>query len=180
MVQLLDSAGVEAREVSRRRIDLLWALAVGALALHNAEELLLGLTGWIAEHPWMPGRALHGDQAQFAISLAIVTAAVLAIAVVAVTTRAEWSAGALVGVAWALIINAGSHLLMTTVSWSLMPGTVSGALVLLPLGLLIVRTLQPMRWTTVSVLLAAFAAAMLVFGSLVIAAVLTTVLDAAR
>lgn len=180
MVRLLDSAGVEAREVSRRRIDLLWALAVGALVLHNAEELLLGLTGWIAAHPWMPGRALHGDQAQFAIALAIVTAAVLAVAIVAVTTRAEWSTGALLSVAWALIINTGSHLMMSAMSWSLMPGTVSGALVLLPLGLLITRTLPPMRWTTMSVLMTVVAAAMLVFGSLVIAAALTTLLEAVR
>ena len=180
MVRLLDSAEVEAREVSRRRTDLLWTLAVGALVLHNAEELLFGLTGWIAEHPWMPGRALHGDQAQFAIALAIVTAAVLAIAIVAVTTRAGWSTGALLSVAWALIINAGSHLMMSAMSWSLMPGTVSGALVLLPLGLLIARTLPPMRWTTPSVLMTVVAAAMLVFGSLVIAAVLTTLLEAVR
>lgn len=180
MVRLLDSAEVATREVTRRRTDLLWALAVGALVLHNAEELLFGLTGWIAEHPWMPGRALHGDQAQFAIALAIVTAAVLAIAIVAVTTRAGWSTGALLSVAWALIINAGSHLMMSAMSWSLMPGTVSGALVLLPLGLLIARTLPPMRWTTMSVLMTVVAAAMLVFGSLVIAAALTTLLEAVR
>lgn len=180
MVQMLDSVDIETRAVPRRRLTLLWALSVGALALHNAEEWLFGLTGWIAGHPWMPGRALHGDQAQFALALVMVTAAVFAIAVIAVATRAAWSEGALVAVAYALMVNAGSHLVVSVASWSLMPGVVSGALVLFPLGLFMLRTLPPLRWTTLSLVVTAAAAVTMVMGSLLLAAALTAVFGAVR
>ncbi|WP_147918128.1 HXXEE domain-containing protein [Ruania zhangjianzhongii] len=170
MTKMLKSAEANPRAVTPRRLGLLWALMVSGLALHNAEEWLFGLTGWMADHPWLPGRSLHGDQAQFAIALAIVTAAVLVIALIAVATRARWSEGVLVSVAYALMINAGSHVVLSVVSWSLMPGTLSGALLLLPLGLLVVRSLPVMPWTTTSLVLTVVAAVVLVMGSLAAAA----------
>lgn len=71
-------------------------MTIIAVALHNAEEWLLGMTGWVAAHPWMPGRFLHGNQQQFGLALVIVTVAVLVIGVIAVSTRARWSAETLV------------------------------------------------------------------------------------
>ncbi|WP_169513974.1 HXXEE domain-containing protein [Agromyces subbeticus] len=148
------------------------------MAVHNAEEWLLGMTGWVAARPWMPGRFLHGDQQQFGVALVIVTAAVLTIGVIAVSTRAKWSAETLVCVAYALIINAGSHLLFSVVSWSLMPGVISGLFVLLPLGLIIVRTLPPVRWSTSAVVTTVIAAVGIVAGSLLIAAALAPIIPA--
>ncbi|MGO2050658.1 MAG: HXXEE domain-containing protein [Microbacterium sp.] len=148
-----------------------------ALAVHNGEEWMSGLTGWIAEHPWMPGRALHGDHAQFGLALVIVTAAVLTIAVIAVASRARWSAEALVCVAYALIINAGSHLVISVLSWSPMPGVVSGSILLLPLGLVIVRTMPPLRWTVPTVVTTVLSAVVLVAGSLLVAAVLAPMIS---
>lgn len=180
MAQVLDSADAEIARVPGRRLALLWALVVVGLALHNAEEWVFGLTGWIGEHPWMPGGSLHGDQAQFGLALVLVTAAVLATAVTAVASRAAWSEATLVSIAYAVIVNAGSHLVMSALSWSLMPGAVTGALVLLPIGLLVTRSLPPMRWTTVSLAITIAAAVVLVLGSLVIASALTTALGALR
>lgn len=165
----------DTQELLRPRLQSFWLLVVVGLALHNVEEGLLGLTGWVASHPWMPGRGMHGEQAQFVLALAMVTAVVLAIAVVAVMRRTRWSAGALTAVAWAFIINASSHLVLSLTSWSVMPGTVSGVLVLLPLGLLIVHTLPSTRWSTMSVIGTTIAAVGLVMGSLVLAASLTSV-----
>ena len=163
---------------SQRRLAAFWTVAIVAVALHNTEEWLLGMTGWVAAHPWMPGRFLHGDQQQFGLALVIVTAAVLAIGVIAVWTRAKWSAETLVCVAYALIINAGSHLVISAVSWSLMPGVISGVLVLLPLGLIIVRALPPVRWSTSAVVTTVIAAVAIVGGSLLIAAALAPIISA--
>ncbi|HEY6737806.1 MAG TPA: hypothetical protein VI076_03080, partial [Actinopolymorphaceae bacterium] len=80
---------------SRGRLAVLWWTAVGALALHNAEEGLLNLTGWVADtirHPWFPLRALHGDQTTFTLALGLVTLAVVVLAAVAVGLRPRWSA----------------------------------------------------------------------------------------
>ncbi|MGL3150519.1 HXXEE domain-containing protein [Microbacterium sp. A82] len=178
MVQNVDSAGTKPELPTQTRLAALWAATIVALALHNAEEWLLGLTGWIAAHPWMPGRSLHGDQAQFGLALLLVTAAVVTIAVIAVSTRAEWSAEALACVAYALLINAGSHLVISVASWSLMPGVISGLFILLPLGLIIVRTLPPVRWTVSTVVMTVIAAVAIVMGSLLIAATLAPIISA--
>ena len=170
MGQTLSDTEVKPRAVTPRRTGVLWVLTVSAVALHNVEEWLLGLTGWIADHPWLPGRFLHGNHVQFAIALAMVTAVVLVIALIAVATRARWSEGVLVSVAYALMINAGSHLVLSVLSWSLMPGTFSAALLLLPLGLLIERSLPVVHWTATSLVLTIVATVGLVIGSLAAAA----------
>lgn len=164
------------RPLKGLRLAGLWVAAVAALALHNAEEWLLDLTGWIADHPWLPGRSLHGDQAQFALALLIVTAIVLVIAVIAVVAKPKWSAEVLVCVAYALIINAVSHLVVSAASWSLMPGAITGTLVLLPLGVIVVRSLPPVPWTVASVVITVIAALAVVFGSLALAAVLAPII----
>lgn len=158
---------------SPRLLAGLWMLTVAALALHNAEEWWLRLTEWIADHSWMPGGALHGDQVQYGLALIIVTAAVLAIAIVAVVTRAPWSSAVLVCVSYALIINAASHLALSVASWDLMPGTISGILLLVPLGLFIIRTLPPIPWSVSSAVTIALAAIGIIIGSLLLAAALT-------
>lgn len=178
MVQNVGSASTKTALLTQKRLAALWAAAVGALAVHNAEEWFFGLTGWIAKHPWMPGRFLHGDQAQFGIALLIVTAAVFAIAVIAVASKAKWSADTLTCVAYALIINAGSHIAISVASWSLMPGVISSVIVLLPLGLIIVRTLPPMRWTPSAVVTTVIAALAIVMGSLLTAAVVVPIFAA--
>ncbi|USQ80207.1 HXXEE domain-containing protein [Ornithinimicrobium faecis] len=163
-------------DTTHQRPWLLWALVVGGLALHNVEEGLFGLTRWMAGHPWLPGRVLHGDGAQFAIALVLVTTVVLLVAVVAVTTRARWGVGALASIAYAFLINGGSHVVLSVTSWSLMPGTVSGALVLVPIGLLTLRSLPSVPWSRASVVATVGAALGLVVGSLVLAAALAPVL----
>lgn len=178
MMHIATDASTKPDLPTQKRLAVFWAATIVALALHNAEEWLLGLTGWIAAHPWMPGRSLHGDQEQFGLALVIVTAAVLTVAVIAVLTRAKWSAETLVCVAYALIANAGGHLVISVASWSLMPGVLSGILILLPLGVIIVRTLPPVRWTMSTTVMTVIAAVAIVIGALLVAAVLAPILSA--
>lgn len=161
------------RRVGDRRLALLWAATAAALMVHNAEEWLLNLTGWIAEHPWLPGRSLHGDQDEFALVLAIVTGAVLGLAATAVVARPRWSGGVLVCVAYALMANAASHVLLSVLSWSPMPGVISGIVVLLPVGALVVRVLPPMHWTLSTVALTVIAAVGVTAGAFGTAALLS-------
>lgn len=159
--------------VGNHRLALLWIATATAVVLHNAEEWLLDMTGWIAGHPWLPGRSLHGDPAEFALVLAIVTLAVLGLAAVAVVTRPRWSAAVLVCLAYALMVNGASHALLSLLSWSPMPGIISGVALFLPLGALLSRALPPVRWTTSTVALTALVAVGITAGAFALAAVPT-------
>lgn len=156
-------------------LTLFWLLTAASIVLHNSEEWLLDMTGWIAEHPWLPGRSLHGDQADFAVVLALVAAAVVGIAALAVIRRPPWSAEVLVCVAYALMVNAVSHAILSLLSISVMPGVITGVLVLLPLGLMIVRALPPVRWTVANVGATAAAACGITAGAFLLGPMLSDI-----
>src|SRR5690625_7646696 len=96
-----------------RRVATLWLVTDGVVVLQNVEEWLFDMTGWVAAHPELPGRALHGDQAQFEVALVIVTATVLALAVTAVALRPRWSDEVLVHDAYAIPITGPRQALLT-------------------------------------------------------------------
>lgn len=156
-----------------RRLKLLWAAVAAAVVLHNTEEWLLNMTGWIAEHQWLPGRSLHGDQTEFAFVLAIVTTAVLVLALTAIATRPPWSAEVLVCLTWALIVNAISHIVLSLLSGSLMPGLLSGSSILLPVGAYLLWRLPPVRWTPSTVAATLVAAVGLTAGAFALAVLVT-------
>src|SRR5699024_10269457 len=142
----------EVQPPTQGRLTALWVMTLAALTVHNIEEWMFDMTGWIATHPWLPFGFLHGDDDQFALALVIVTAAVGLLALVAVTLTPAWSAEVLVCLTYALMINAGSHLLVSLASGGLMPGVITGALLLLPLGTLTVRSLPTVAWTASTVM----------------------------
>lgn len=171
--RLVESADANtASSVSSRPLALLWVATAVAVSLHNVEEWLFDMTGWIAKHPWLPGRTLHGDHGQFTLVLAIVTIVVLVIAVTAVVARPRWSAEVLVCVAYALVVNAVSHVLLSLLSASVMPGVVSGVTVLLPVGALATRALPPAQWTASTISLTITAAVGITAGAFALAALL--------
>lgn len=153
-----------------RRLALLWCVLVLALAVHNLEEVALDLPRWAADHPFLPSAVLHGDQAQFGLAVLIVTSVVAVIGGIAIVRRPAWSGEVLSCLAHVLLINATSHIAVSAVSWSVMPGLVTGVVLLLPIGLLVVRSLPPVRWTRANVLIVISAAAGILFGSLGLAA----------
>lgn len=171
-----DATPGETPAPTQGRLTTLWVLMVVALALHNLEEWLLDMADWMSEHPWLPGRSLHGDPTQFALALMIVTVVILLIAVVAVVFQPDWSAEVLTCLSYALMINAASHLGLSVLSASLMPGAITGVLILIPLGLFTVRSLPRVRWKVSTVAMTVIAAAGVVFGSLWLAGLLTTVM----
>src|SRR5699024_12472594 len=75
-----------------RRLATLWLVTAGVVVLHNVEEWLFDMTGWVAAHPELPGRARHGAQARFEVALVIDTATVPALAVAAVALVRRWTA----------------------------------------------------------------------------------------
>lgn len=160
-------------EVGDRRLALLWVAAAGVVLLHNAEEWLLDMTGWIAGQAWIPGHALHGDQSEFALVLAIVTFAVWAIAAVAVLARPRWSAEVLVCIGYALAVNGVSHVVLSLVSQSLMPGAITAVTVLVPFGVLVIRALPTVPWTISSVATTIIAVVGITAGAFALAALLT-------
>lgn len=175
MSQMRTEAGSDKQvtEVSERWLAVLWIAIVGAVVLHNTEEWLLNMTGWIADHPWFPGRSLHGDQSEFAIALIVVTVAVLLLGGSAVAIRPRWSTEVLVCVAYALMINGASHAVASLVSWSVMPGVITGVLVLIPCGVLVIHMLPPVRWTMSSVIVTVIAAVGITAGAFALASVVT-------
>lgn len=154
----------------------LWSVAVVSLAAHNVEEWLLDLTGWMADHPGLPGGTLHGDPTRFALALLIVTAAFAGTAAVAVASRASWSPVVLGCAAYALVANGASHVVLSVLTGEFMPGVLTGTLLLAPVGLVIIRRMPPVRWTTGTVLATLGAALAFVFGSLGLAAALAPLL----
>lgn len=162
-------------EVSHRRLALLWAATTVVVMLHNTEEWLFNMTGWIADHPWLPLRSLHGDQTEFALVLAIVTLAVASIAVTAIGIRPHWTAEVLACVAYALMVNGASHLVLSLLSWSPMPGVFSGTMILLPFGAIVVWIVPPVRWTISNMSMTALAALGITVGSFALATLFTSI-----
>lgn len=152
---------------SRRPAALLWVVTLAALAVHNVEEAALGLNRWLTERPWFPPQASHLSDGQFTAALVIVTAAVGLIAVVSVFRPPRWGIEALTAVAYALIVNATSHIVISFVSWNPMPGVFTSVLVLLPVNILVLRRLPATRWTAASVVGTVLLAFVLLFGALV-------------
>lgn len=174
MTALHQTSPTQAPKPAAGRLVVLWIAGVLAVTLHNLEEWLFDMTGWMATHDRLPGSSLHGDQDRYAAALVLVTLALLAVAIVALAARATWSAGVLVCVGYVLLANASSHVLMSLVAGSLMPGVVTGVLVLVPFGLLVLFTLPPIRWTLTTTALTVLAAVAFVGGSLTLAGPLTT------
>ena len=175
MIQMstLTTIGSRSPEGGDRRLVVLWVVTAGAVVLHNFEEWLFDLTGWVAVRPGFPGRALHGDQDQFAVSLAIVTVAVFVLAAAAVAIRPRWSGEALVYVAYAIVFNGASHVLLSILTQSLMPGVITGVLILLPVGALTIFVQPAPRWSISGVTMTIIASVGIAAGALGLASVIT-------
>ncbi|TGD30595.1 HXXEE domain-containing protein [Brevibacterium sp. S22] len=149
---------------------MLWLAVAVSVVVHNTEEWLLDMSGWIAAHPWFPGSSLHGDRSEFGLVLALVAGAVVALALFAIIVRPTWSAEVLVCVAYALIANAVSHSVFSLLSWSVMPGLISGLALLVPLSLMIVRLVPPVQWRISTVILTVLVASGITAGAFMLVA----------
>lgn len=145
--ELHEGAPEEAVHAVREDPVLIWLATSAAVVVHNTEEWAFDLTGWIGRHPWLPGAQVHGGVQEFTLVLSLVTVVLLSLAGAAVLFRPRWSSDVLVCLLWALMANAAGHAALSLLSWSVMPGTITGVAVIMPLGALAVRVLPPVRWT---------------------------------
>ncbi|WP_017582158.1 HXXEE domain-containing protein [Nocardiopsis valliformis] len=145
-----------------------WYLTVAVFAVHNAEEYLRDLPGWAAEHapPWIA--AVHSGQPGFGLAVGLLTLAALLVAVLASTLRPTWSAEVLVCFAVVLLINAASHLAVSALTFSAMPGVFTSPLILV-LGTFLVTRLPRVRATWSTVLATALVAVFATVGTLLLA-----------
>lgn len=110
----------------------LWVAAILAFALHAGEEALSGLPQWATVHPLVPWMAsmLSGDR--FILVAGALTLVVLAVGGYAVAVRPGWSGLLLRVLAWVMLANAASHVVLSILTMSYMPGLVTAVLVLVP------------------------------------------------
>lgn len=142
-----------------------WFLTVAVFAVHNTEEYLRDLPGWAAEHapPWIA--AVHPGQAGFGLAVGLLTLTALLVTVVATTLRPVWSAEVLVCFTVVLLVNAASHLAMSALTSSAMPGVFTSPL-LVVLGVFLVMRLPRVRATWPTVLATALVAVLATVGTL--------------
>ncbi|ASO21704.1 hypothetical protein AHOG_20435 [Actinoalloteichus hoggarensis] len=155
--------------MSAGRLAWCWAWAVVSFALHNAEEWLGDLPAWSVAQPALPWSVPVESSAAFGLAVAMLTVAVALAGVVAVVTRASWSAETLSCFAIVLLINVVSHVALSLATWSLMPGVLTGVALLLPAALVILRVLPRVRLNLPTTLWTAAAAVAATLGALWVA-----------
>lgn len=109
-----------------------WTAAAAAVLAHNAEESLLGLPGWVSAHPALPWLDWMAWPGAFDIGVAIVSLLVGVLALYAIATGPTWSRLALRVLAFVMLINAASHVGLSLMTASVMPGAVTALFVLAP------------------------------------------------
>ena len=109
-----------------------WAAAMTAFLVHNVEEVAGDLPSWAASHSLLPRLGWMAGSGRFVVSIGVLTLTVGAIALFAMTTAPRWSRAVLVVFAVVMLVNAASHVALSLWSSSLMPGTVTAAIIVAP------------------------------------------------
>jgi hypothetical protein len=118
--------------VSKQLAARAWAAAF-ALALHNGEEVLLGLPAWGRSHPDY-AMAIWSDTGFALVAMLLVLAAIL-FGLWCQFRPHRWQAPLLRLFAFVMLLNTGSHLALSLMTGSLMPGAVTALLVVPPVFL---------------------------------------------
>lgn len=118
-----------ARSIPHRRA---WIVSTAAFVIHNVEEAALGLPAWIRAHPVLPWLDWMAPEGAFHYTLGIVSLGVCTLALHAIFTGPTWSPLALQIFAIVMLLNAASHIALSAITASVMPGATTAALVILP------------------------------------------------
>lgn len=119
-----------------------WAAAF-ALALHNAEEVLLNLPAWADAHPQTAAFNWSSGSDAFSIIALVIVVMAIGFALWVQLRPAVWMRLLLRLLAWVMLINAASYMAISLYTGSLMPGVVSAVIILVPVFSLIVRGTGP-------------------------------------
>ncbi|GAA1461632.1 hypothetical protein NE857_15185 [Nocardiopsis exhalans] len=111
---------------------------------------------------------MRSGQAGFGVAVGLLTLAALLAAVLAAALQPAWGAGALVCFAVVLLVNSASHLAMSALTFSAIPGVLTSPL-LVVLGAFPVIRLPGVRATRPTVLATALVAVFATAGTLLLA-----------
>ncbi len=109
-----------------------WAAAMAAFLVHNVEEIVSDLPGWVAEHPVLPWFGWMAPAGLFTTAVGVLTLAVGALALYAMTTAPRWGGWALVAFAIVMLVNAVSHIVLSVMTSTIMPGALTATVVIVP------------------------------------------------
>lgn len=116
-----------ARKQPRTFYGQYWALFLFALAVHNVEEVLLGLPEWSTRHSpihfWTPVTFLW-------VTVVVWLTAFVCMCVV--VRRQSWSRYGLLAVSGVMLLNSLWHIGLSLLSRSYMPGVLTAMMTLLP------------------------------------------------
>lgn len=118
-----------ARPVPHPSLRRAWYIFIGIFTLHNAEEILLNLPKWAASHQALP----------LTYSWAVFTSLAVALTLIAMGAgfllekrQSPRSAPTLVLFSVLMGLNALSHIVLSLINQSFMPGVYTATLLLLP------------------------------------------------
>ncbi|MDP3740087.1 MAG: HXXEE domain-containing protein [Hyphomonadaceae bacterium] len=124
-----------------------WAAAMAAFLIHSVEEVALNLPAWVGAHPVLPWLGWMAPAGMFATVVGVLTAVVGGLAIYAMATAPRWSRRVLIVFAAVMLGNAASHIVLSAMTSSLMPGVATAGLVVVPVfaGVLwaVLRRAQP-------------------------------------
>ncbi|MDM7851275.1 HXXEE domain-containing protein [Pseudochrobactrum kiredjianiae] len=127
---------------TKSSLQILWGVAFIAFALHNFEELWCGLPYWSARQSSSTWMAAIMPPQRFVVSIAILTVLIMLIAVVSIWLSEKSSIIILRIFAWTMMLNATSHVIISGLTQSLMPGVVTAVCILFPVMALIILQIR--------------------------------------
>ena len=126
----------------RQPVEWSWAAASTAFLIHNAEELLFGLPDWATANPQVGWIATTMPEQRFATAVILLSMIVVALAVIGTLQPLSWTRFVLRLFAGIMLLNAASHIGLSLLAGSIMPGLWTALVLLLPvMGRIAVRPL---------------------------------------
>lgn len=126
-----------------------WAAAMAAFLAHNVEEVVSDLPAWATAHPVLPWLGWMAPAGLFTAAVGAVTLAVGALALYAMTTAPRWGSWALAAFAVVMLLNAVSHIVLSVMTSTMMPGALTAMVVIVPVFAAVLwavlRRAQPAR-----------------------------------
>ena len=117
----------------RQPVEWSWAAASAAFFIHNAEEVLFGLPDWAAAHPQVGWIATAMPQQRFGAMVILLSVIVVALAVIGTLRPLRWTRFVLRLFASIMLLNAASHIELSLLTGSIMPGLWTAVVLLLPM-----------------------------------------------
>lgn len=121
---------------------VLWSAAFAAFTLHNIEELWFDLPRWSMQQPSLMWMAAIMPPQRFVHSIIVLSCLVILLATVSAWLSRKVRIMLLRLFAWIMVLNALSHMVLSGLTRSLMPGVLTAVVVILPVMTWIIAELR--------------------------------------